>query len=134
MLAPRFILLTGCALGFLSVALGAFGAHAFKEFLNANNRLDTYETAVQYQMYHALALLLTGVVAMHLPKTDFSWVALCFLFGVVVFSGSLFLLCATGTRWLGAITPLGGLGFLAGWFLMAYKLWKANQGYPFRAN
>jgi len=120
-LSPKLIFISGSILGFLSVALGAFGAHAFKDFLGASNRLGTYETAVQYQMYHALALVLTALLAFQFPKTDFSWVALCFLFGVVVFSGSLYILCATGIRWMGAITPLGGLGFLAGWILLAIK-------------
>jgi len=124
MLSPKFILISGSVLGFLSVALGAFGAHAFKDFLIINNRFGTYETAIQYQMYHALALVLTALLAFHFPKTDFSWVALGFLFGVLVFSGSLYVLCATGIRWLGAITPLGGLGFLAGWLLLAVKAFK----------
>ena len=124
MIAPKFILVSGCILGFLSVALGAFGAHAFKEVLTASNRLGTYETAVQYQMYHALALVFTGFMALYFPKTDFSWVAFSFLFGVIIFSGSLYILCATGIKWLGAITPIGGLGFLAGWLLLAFKIWK----------
>lgn len=124
MIAPKFILVSGCILGFLSVALGAFGAHAFKEVLTASNRLGTYETAVQYQMYHALALVLTGFMALYFPKTDFSWVAFSFLFGTIIFSGSLYILCATGIKWLGAITPIGGLGFLAGWLLLAIKIWK----------
>ncbi len=124
MIAPKFILVSGCILGFLSVALGAFGAHAFKEVLIASNRLGTYETAVQYQMYHALALVFTGFMALYFPKTDFSWVAFSFLFGTIIFSGSLYILCATGIKWLGAITPIGGLGFLAGWLLLAIKIWK----------
>jgi len=124
MIAPKFILVSGCILGFLSVALGAFGAHAFKEVLTASKRLGTYETAVQYQMYHALALVFTGFMALYFPKTDFSWVAFSFLFGTIIFSGSLYILCATGIKWLGAITPIGGLGFLAGWLLLAIKIWK----------
>jgi uncharacterized membrane protein YgdD (TMEM256/DUF423 family) len=124
MFSPKYILATGAILGFLSVALGAFGAHALKDFLNANNRLGTYETAVQYQMYHALALVMTAILAFYFPKIDFSWVAICFLFGVVVFSGSLYVLCGTGIKWMGAITPLGGLGFLAGWILLLIKAMK----------
>jgi uncharacterized membrane protein YgdD (TMEM256/DUF423 family) len=124
MLSPKTVLVAGSFLGFLSVALGAFGAHAFKDFLTSANRLGTYETAVQYQMYHSLALVLVGVLGLLVPKSDFGWVAFCFLAGIVVFSGSLYLLCASGIRWLGAITPLGGLGFLAGWLLLAWKVWK----------
>lgn len=121
MLSPKTILVLGSVLGFLSVALGAFGAHALKDFLVAQNRLSTYETAVQYQMYHALALLAVGILALVKPQAQFSSVALCFLAGTLVFSGSLYILCATGIRWMGAITPLGGLSFLAGWALLAWK-------------
>jgi uncharacterized membrane protein YgdD (TMEM256/DUF423 family) len=121
MLSPKTILASGAVLGFLSVALGAFGAHALKDFLTAQNRLQTYETAVQYQMYHALALVLVGVLAVVKPQTNFSGVALCFLWGVLVFSGSLYVLCATGIRWMGAITPIGGLAFLAGWAWLGWK-------------
>jgi uncharacterized membrane protein YgdD (TMEM256/DUF423 family) len=63
-------------------------------------------------------------MALYFPKTDFSWVAFSFLFGTIIFSGSLYILCATGIKWLGAITPIGGLGFLAGWLLLAIKIWK----------
>jgi len=124
MFNPKFILISGALLGFLSVAVGAFGAHALKDFLTANNRIDTFETAVQYQMYHALALVLTGILSCIFPKSDFSWIAISFLFGICIFSGSLYILCATGVKWLGAITPLGGLGFLAGWMLLAIKFFK----------
>lgn len=121
MLSPKTILATGAVLGFLSVALGAFGAHALKDFLIAQNRLQTYETAVQYQMYHALALVLVGLLAIVKPQANVSGVALCFLFGILIFSGSLYILCATGIRWMGAITPIGGLAFLAGWAWLAWK-------------
>ena len=121
MLSPKTILALGSVLGFLSVALGAFGAHALKDFLAAQNRLQTYETAVQYQFYHALALLAVGILALVKPQASFSGVGLCFLLGILIFSGSLYLLCATGIRWLGAITPIGGIAFLAGWAWLAWK-------------
>ena len=124
-LSPKTALLAGSLLGFLSVAIGAFGAHALKPFLLETNRLSTYETAVQYQMYHGLALLLTGILGILMPKVDFSVVSLLFLLGILIFSGSLYLLCATGIKWLGAITPLGGTAFLAAWLLMAWKVFKA---------
>jgi uncharacterized membrane protein YgdD (TMEM256/DUF423 family) len=126
MLSPKFILVTGSVLGFLSVALGAFGAHALKDFLVANQRLATYETAVQYQMYHSLALVTTGILGLLLPKSDFGWVGVLFLAGIFIFSGSLYFLCSTGIRWLGAITPLGGVSFLAGWLWLAIKVWAAR--------
>ena len=106
------------ALGFflaaLSVALGAFGAHALKETLSPE-RLVVWETAERYQMYAALGLQLA---ALHKPA---STVPLWLLAGgIVVFSGSLYLLCLTDQRWLGAITPLGGLALIAGWLSLAW--------------
>ena len=124
MMSPKAAIIIGSMLGFLSVATGAFGAHAWKSFLTETNRLGTFETAVQYQMYHALAIILTGILGFILPKTDFSLVTLLFLLGILIFSGSLYLLCASGIRWLGAITPLGGTAFLAAWLLLAWKLFR----------
>jgi uncharacterized membrane protein YgdD (TMEM256/DUF423 family) len=124
MMSPKAAIIIGSMLGFLSVATGAFGAHAWKSFLTETNRLATFETAVQYQMYHALAIILTGILGFILPKTDFSLVMMLFLLGILIFSGSLYLLCASGIKWLGAITPLGGTAFLAGWLLMAWKVLK----------
>ncbi len=123
-MSPKAAIIIGSMLGFLSVATGAFGAHAWKSFLTETNRLATFETAVQYQMYHALAIILTGILGLILPKTDFSLVTLLFLLGILIFSGSLYLLCASGIRWLGAITPLGGTAFLAAWLLLAWKLFR----------
>lgn len=126
LISPKFMLVSGSLLGFLSVALGAFGAHALKSFLTETGRLATFETAVQYQMYHGLALLLTGILALRFPEISFSLVGLLFLLGILIFSGSLYLLCATGIKWLGAITPIGGTAFLAAWLLMAWKFWQSN--------
>jgi uncharacterized membrane protein YgdD (TMEM256/DUF423 family) len=125
-LSAKSCLIAGSVLGFLSVSIGAFGAHALKPFLLENNRLDTFETAVQYQMYHGLALLLTGILSVLFPKADFSIVGILFLAGILIFSGSLYLLCATGIKWLGAITPIGGTAFLAGWLLMGWKLFSTK--------
>lgn len=120
--APRTILAAASVLGFASVALGAFGAHAFKSFLQEQGRWDTYQTAVQYQMYHSLALFLVGILAYRFPDAGFSAVSLFFLWGIFIFSGSLYALCASGLRFFGAITPLGGAGFLAGWAWLAWKI------------
>ncbi|HRH33899.1 MAG TPA: DUF423 domain-containing protein [Catalimonadaceae bacterium] len=124
MLSSKTILIAGSLLGFLSVALGAFGAHAFKDFLSSTNRLGTYETAVHYQMSHSLALVLVGILYHIFPQQNFSWPAIFLAVGILIFSGSLYLLCATGIKWLGAITPIGGLSFLAGWLLLAWKVYK----------
>jgi uncharacterized membrane protein YgdD (TMEM256/DUF423 family) len=103
--------LAGGLIGFLGVAAGAFGAHGLQSVLTAA-RLETLEVAVRYQMYHALALVLAG----WLGATGAAW---CFFAGTAVFSGSLYLLVATEQRWLGAVTPIGGLMLLVGWLLLA---------------
>jgi uncharacterized membrane protein YgdD (TMEM256/DUF423 family) len=109
----KFWLLAACSLGFLSVASGAFGAHALKNVLDEYGR-TIYDRAVLYQMFHALALFGVGVVQHLFRNRSFSLAGLGFLIGVVLFSGSLFVLAITRLRGLGAIPPLGGL-FLSLW-------------------
>ena len=106
-------------MGGTGVAIGAFGAHAFKPALIAAGREDTFELAVRYQFYHALALLIAGVLAKEIQAKRIGTSALFFLAGIFVFSGSLYLLCLTGITWLGAVTPIGGICFLIGWLLLA---------------
>lgn len=101
----------------LSVAAGAFGAHALEQAVPAE-RLDTFEIAVRYQMYHALALIVLGLFRIYTKGPLFQKTGYCFIAGIVVFSGSLYTLVLTDTAWLGAITPLGGVSFLAGWTLL----------------
>lgn len=117
MIIKIFILL-GSILGFLSVMLGAFGAHAFKDILTQNNRLETYELATKYQFYHALALLLVGILGAYFPQKWLYYAGYSLFFGVIIFSGSLYLLSFTNMKWLGAITPIGGLLFLIGWGIL----------------
>ncbi|MBC7570321.1 MAG: DUF423 domain-containing protein [Spirosoma sp.] len=121
----KFFILSGSVLGLLGVALGAFGAHALRATLTASGRLDTFETAVKYQFYHAFALVLVGVLLQQFsgnPATAklLGWSGNAMLGGVLIFSGSLYILCATGITWLGAITPIGGVLMIAGWALLAY--------------
>lgn len=112
--------------GFLAVALGAFGAHGLKQRLSAD-LLAVYQTGVQYHFYHTLALFLVAALMLHLPQsTSLRWSALLFCIGMSVFSGSLYVLSITGVRWLGAITPIGGVAFLAGWIVLAVAVWKAE--------
>jgi uncharacterized membrane protein YgdD (TMEM256/DUF423 family) len=108
----------GCVFGFLAVAAGAFGAHALRARLGAE-MLAVWETAARYQMYHALALLAVAMAAARWPGGGWTAAGWLFTAGIAVFCGSLYLLALTGTRWLGAITPLGGLCFLAGWVALA---------------
>lgn len=111
--------------GFISVGLGAFGAHALK------NRLDEYslgvfETAVQYQFFHTLALLAVGLLALEHPQSGLlRGSGISFVTGLLLFSGSLYILSFTGMRWLGAITPLGGVFFLVGWGCLMIGSWRA---------
>jgi uncharacterized membrane protein YgdD (TMEM256/DUF423 family) len=102
--------------GFSGVALGAFGAHVLEETLQANDRVDTWETAVFYHLVHALALLLVGLF----PKAP-KGVAYAFVIGVILFSGSLYLLSLTNITKLGMVVPLGGVSFLVGWAILAFK-------------
>lgn len=108
----------GCILAGLGVAAGAFGAHALREILPVD-LLAVYETAVRYQLVHALALLFVGLASAMWPDRRWDIAAALFSVGVVVFAGSLYMLALTGARWLGAITPIGGACFLAGWLVTA---------------
>ena len=105
----------------LAVAIGAFGAHGLKTTLEANQRLATFETATQYHMYHGLALLLLALAAPYLPLGAARTGMWLFVAGILVFSGSLYILSITNIKWLGAITPIGGIFFLAAWGWLFYK-------------
>ncbi len=112
-----FLIITSIS-GMLTVGMGAFGAHALKDKLRLEGTLDTFQTAVQYQFYHTLALL---AIALLMTKVESSWLnyaGYSMTFGILIFSGSLYILCFTGMKWLGAITPIGGLLFIAGWFFL----------------
>jgi uncharacterized membrane protein YgdD (TMEM256/DUF423 family) len=111
----------GTLMAGLAVAAGAFGAHALKARLSPD-LLQVFETGVRYQMYHALGLLAVAVACDRWPHSGFSVAGWLMLAGIVLFSGSLYALCFTGVRTLGAITPLGGLCFLAAWAVMAWKI------------
>lgn len=108
----------GAAMAAVAILLGAFGAHVLEKELSPRD-LTVFETAVRYQMYHALGLCLCGLLAAHRPGRAQRLAAQGFLFGTVLFSGSLYLLVGTGVRWLGAITPFGGVLFVAGWIALA---------------
>jgi uncharacterized membrane protein YgdD (TMEM256/DUF423 family) len=109
----------GALNGAIAVAAGAFGAHALRERLEPR-MLEVFETGARYQMYHALAIILCGVMATR-SATTAGWILQA---GIVVFSGSLYALSLSGVKILGAITPLGGLAFLAGWGLLAWGAWR----------
>ena len=122
----RNLLTAGAIAGFLTVALGAFGAHALKQQLSPD-MLNIYHKAVQYQGLHALALLATALLYRDHPQPNLRWAGRFFVLGMILFCGSLYLLAITQTRGLGLLTPLGGLSFLTGWALLGMGCWKLDQ-------
>ncbi|KEO74730.1 DUF423 domain-containing protein [Anditalea andensis] len=114
------IIQAGALFGVLAVGIGAFGAHGLAEILEVHGRTDTFETGVKYHFYHAIALVLTGLIGHHpYSKKWLKWSSLGFISGILIFSGSLYTLSLTGVTWLGAITPLGGIAFILGWIFLA---------------
>ena len=122
----RLWIVLGAVNAFLSVAAGAFGAHALKARLSPD-LLIIFETGARYHMYHALGLIAVGLVAQLRPSPLLPAAGWAMLAGIVLFSGSLYALALSGVRALGAITPLGGLGFLAGWALLALGAWRQGS-------
>lgn len=119
----RLALSAGAACGFLTVALGAFGAHGLEDILTPD-RMITYQTGIEYQAYHSLALILSGILASTHSGKSIQIAIWSFITGIILFSGSLYLLAISQTSWLGIITPFGGTAFLIGWaflFISAYK-------------
>ena len=109
--------------GFLSVALGALGAHSLKNILDEYGK-SVYEKAVLYQMFHSMALFAVGVFQHLFKGISFSLAGFGFLIGILLFSGSLYVLAISGVKWLGAITPIGGLSFLFGWAWLIFAISK----------
>ncbi|MCC2546703.1 DUF423 domain-containing protein [Hymenobacter sp. BT175] len=115
-MTARLIIQLAALLGGLGVGIGAFGAHGLRKMLEASGRFETFETAVRYQFYHALALLAIGILYLLRPELrTLGGAAWCWLGGVLLFSGSLYLLCFTGITKLGAVAPIGGLLLIGGW-------------------
>ena len=126
-MTARFALILASAAMFVAVALGAFGAHAMKARLTPD-MAAVWQTAVQYQVWHALALFGVGILlARHSARAGLALAGWLFVAGIVLFSGSLYMLASTGIRGLGAVTPLGGLAFLAGWAALAWSVWRDGK-------
>jgi uncharacterized membrane protein YgdD (TMEM256/DUF423 family) len=121
----RTIFTLGALLAAIGVAAGAFGAHALQDRVPPA-RLATWEIAVRYQLYHALALLALAWAAERWPTAGLQASAWLFVAGVVVFAGTLYALALGAPRWFGAITPLGGVCFIAGWLLAGWRIWRAS--------
>ncbi len=121
----KSIIMTGALLAGLAVMLGAFGAHALKAKVSPEE-LSVFDTAVKYHMAHALGLILIGVLGFHFPKEIIYLPALLLIGGVLIFSGSLYILVISNVRWFGAITPFGGIALIAGWLLLAFNLYRSG--------
>jgi len=117
---PKIIIALAAFLLAVAVAAGAFGAHALKNVLTAE-RLETWQTAVQYHAWHALGLMLIALIGIQF-QIVVTWPASLILAGILIFSGSLYILCLTGFSWLGAITPIGGVAFIVGWILLGIQV------------
>ena len=120
----RTFFIIASLLGSLSVALGAFGAHGLRGRIE-ESLLANYQTGVSYMFYHMLALFVVVWAIGKWPASSLPvWAGWLFVAGIVIFSGSLFVMAFTGLRWLGAITPIGGVAFIAGWLLLAFVAWR----------
>ena len=119
----RFLLYSALA-AFLAVAFGAFASHGLRSRLD-EHMMEVFQIGVRYHFYHALGLGLIAILAKHYPDSKrLHWAGWFMLAGIVIFSGSLYLLSVSGLRWLGMITPLGGLAFMAAWLLLALFAWR----------
>ena len=121
----RVFLMLAAFFGFTGVALGAFAAHGLKSRLS-EQYLAIFHTGVTYQLVHTLALFGVALLATHLPGRLVTWAGICFALGIVLFSGSLYVLTMTGIGKLGIITPFGGAAFLAGWLCLGMAAWRLN--------
>ena len=119
----RSIIITGSVLAGLAVAFGAFGSHGLKSRISPQD-LIIFETGVKYQMYHALGLVLMGILGFHFPEKTIQLPFTLMTLGILIFSGSLYILVVGGVRWMGAITPIGGIALISSWLLLAYNLFK----------
>lgn len=123
----KFFLFLGSVNMVLVVVLGAFGAHGLKERLSPE-MMAAYQTGIQYHFYHAAGLLIVGILSFFLQMSSLiRWSGFLMVVGIVIFSGTLYLLSVTGARWLGAITPVGGTAFVVAWFLLAIACLKAAR-------
>lgn len=124
-MTAKQVLISGGILGALSVAIGAFSAHGLKEALIQNGRLETFDTAVKYQFFHTLALISAGILMLKYKSKFYTYTAYCLLGGIIIFSGSLYILSITNITIFGAITPIGGILFIVGWLLFTVAVSKS---------
>jgi len=125
-MSARLTLTMAALLGALAVALGAFAAHGLQGQLT-ERLLQVFQIGVQYQFYHVFALLFTGLMQQRRNSAGLKLASVLFLLGILVFSGSLYVLALSGVHWLGAITPLGGSAFIAGWLVLAFSIFTQSK-------
>ena len=116
-------IIIGSFLAAFAVILGAFGAHGLKTRLSPED-MAIFETGIRYHLFHSLGIILIGILGFHVSSDILQLPAFIMTIGIILFSGSLYILVLSGARWFGAITPIGGLGFIIGWLLLAVNLWK----------
>lgn len=122
----KLVLLFAAFSGAISVGLGAFGAHALKGRLEDYGNLSIFQTAVQYQFYHTIVLLFIGLFLVKFPSSALTTAAYSMMIGISIFSGTLYVLSIFNIKWLGAVTPLGGLALIVGWIFLFLAIWKSN--------
>jgi len=120
----KLFLQAGSLLGAVGVMVGAFGAHALKPMLTASGRFETFETGVRYQFYHAIALVLIGILSKHISNKTLTYSGYCMLAGVLIFSGALYTICFTGLNVFDAVAPIGGTLLVIGWLLLFWSVTK----------
>jgi uncharacterized membrane protein YgdD (TMEM256/DUF423 family) len=123
----RITLVSAAVFGFLCVAMGAFGAHSLKPFLIGSGRMETFELAVRFQFFHVFALFTTGILMELRPSVKFKYASICFVLGIIFFSGSLYALCFTGLGVFGPVTPMGGILLIIGWAMLAAGLLETKK-------
>ena len=123
----KLLIIIASLLGAIGVIIGAFGAHAFKDTLEASGMLDTFNTAVEYHFYHTLAALIAPLlIKKHNQASKAKTASFLFLLGIVLFSGSLYVLCFTEATYIAFVTPIGGLSFIMGWLTLSYAAYRSQ--------
>ena len=128
--SAKLFLTIGAILGAVGVGIGAFGAHGLQPYLEETGRIETFKTGVTYLWYHSFAVLLVGLISVNNTSKFFNLAGYLFILGILLFSGSLFVLIGTGDTTFGAITPIGGLCFIVGWVLLAVGVLKTRTLAP----
>jgi len=121
----KYWIITGSVLMSFAILIGAFGAHSLKDKITTEY-LTIFETGVKYHIYHALGIIIVSLCGLQFPSVSLHFSCILFIVGIILFSGSLYILSITEIKWFGAITPIGGISFILGWMLAAYKLYQGG--------